>query len=81
MHLSSESYLHLPLNNFESHLDVLNKFRIEERESSELILVQVHHEQLVRGSDAGVLLREALVEVGHVSGVFLKHVCVYSVIE
>jgi hypothetical protein len=32
-------------------LDMLNEFRIEVAEPGELVLVQVHHEELVRGGE------------------------------
>ena len=44
-------------------LDMLYKLRVEEGEAGELVLVEVHHEQLVRGRQDGVLLREARVKV------------------
>ena len=48
-------------------LDVLDKLRVEEGEAGELLLVQVHHEELVGGGQLGRLLCELAVEVGHVS--------------
>ena len=47
-------------------LDMLYKLRVKEGEAGELVLVEVHHEQLVWGRQDGVLLREARVKVGHV---------------
>ena len=44
-------------------LDVL---RVEEGESGELVLVEVHHEELVGGGEVGLLGGELLVEVAHV---------------
>ena len=32
-------------------LDMLNEFRVEVAEPGELVLVQVHHEKLVRGGE------------------------------
>ena len=32
-------------------LDMLNEFRVEVAEPGELVLVQVHHEELVRGGE------------------------------
>ena len=48
-------------------LDVLDKLRVEEGEAGELLLVQVHHEELVGGGQLGRLVCELAVEVGHVS--------------
>ena len=45
---------------------MLYKLRVEEREAGELLLVEVHHEQLVGGRQGGDLLGEARVKVGHV---------------
>ena len=42
---------------------MLDKLRVEEGEARELVLVEVHHEQLVRGRQGGGLLREAWVKV------------------
>ena len=44
-------------------LHMLDELRVEEGEAGELVLVEVHHEQLVRGRQGGGLLREARVKV------------------
>lgn len=51
--------------------DVLDEFGIEEGESEELVLIQVHHEQLVGGRQVQLLGRELLVKVADVFAVFL----------
>lgn len=51
--------------------DVLHVLRVEEGEAHELGLVEVHHEQLVRGGQLRLLLGESLVEVRHVLAMFL----------
>lgn len=53
-------------------LHVLDELRVEERESHEFRLVQVHHEQLVGGCEIGLLAGELLVEIAHVLPVFLN---------
>lgn len=53
-------------------LHVLDEFRVEERESHEFRLVQVHHEQLVGGREIGLLAGELFVEIAHVLPVFLN---------
>ena len=45
---------------------MLDELRVEEGEAGELVLVEVHHEELVGGREGGGLLREARVKVGHV---------------
>ncbi len=52
--------------------DVLHVLRVEEGESRELVLVQVHHEELVGGREVGALRGELLVEVAHVLAVALE---------
>lgn len=47
-------------------LHMLDELRVEEGEAGELVLVEVHHEELVGGREGGGLLREARVKVGHV---------------
>jgi hypothetical protein len=42
---------------------MLNKLRVEEGEASELILVEVHHEQLVGGGEVCALAGELPVKV------------------
>ena len=44
-------------------LNMLNELRVEEGEAGELLLVQVHHEELVGGGQLGRLLCELAVEV------------------
>ncbi len=51
--------------------DVLDEFGIEEGESKELVLIQVHHEKLVGGRQVQLLGRELLVKVADVFAVFL----------
>lgn len=53
-------------------LDVLYKLRVEEGESGELVLVQIHHEELVRGSEIRLLRGELPVKVGHVLPMALR---------
>jgi hypothetical protein len=52
---------------------MLNKLRVEEGKASKLILIQVHHEQLVSGSEVCALASELPVKVGHILSVFLQH--------
>lgn len=68
-------------------LDVLHKFRIEIRETHKFRLVQVHHEQLIRGSQVCLFRRKLLVEVANVLTMLLKHtkkkdkqsfICIYA---
>ena len=47
-------------------LDMLDELWVEEGEAGELVLVEVHHEELVGGREGGGLLREARVKVGNV---------------
>lgn len=51
---------------------VLHELGIEEGESEKLVLIQVHHEQLVGGRQVQLFARELLVEVAHVFAVFLR---------
>ena len=51
---------------------MLDKLRVEERESGKLVLVEVHHEELVRRGEVGALGGELLVEVAHVLAVALE---------
>ena len=51
---------------------MLNELGVEEGESSELILVEVHHEQLVGGSEFCTLAGELSVKIRHILSVFLK---------
>lgn len=53
-------------------LDVLHKLRIEKREAHKFRLVQVHHEQLIRGSQVRLFRGKLFVEVTHVLTVLLK---------
>jgi hypothetical protein len=53
-------------------LDVLNVFRVEEREAHEFRLVEIHHEQLVGWGQVRLLRCELLVEVAHVFTMFLE---------
>lgn len=54
-------------------LNVLHEFRIEKRETHKLRLIQVHHEQLVRGSQIRLLRGELFIEVAYVLAVFLRN--------
>merc|ERR1712117_576446 len=49
--------------------DVLHKLRVEEGESGKLVLVEVHHEELVRGREVRFLGGELAVKVGDVLAV------------
>ena len=51
---------------------MLDELRIQVGESRELRLIQVHHEELVRGRQVGLLGRELFVEVVDVLAMFLK---------
>lgn len=53
-------------------LDVLHKLRIEKREAHEFRLVQVHHEQLIRGSQVRLFRSKLFIEVTHILPVLLK---------
>jgi hypothetical protein len=55
-------------------LDVLHIFGVQERESHELGLIQVHHEQLVCWCQVCLLGCELLVKVAHVLAVFLEKI-------
>jgi len=50
---------------------MLNELWVEEGESGELVLVEVHHEELVGGGELGALAGELPVEVGDVLAVAL----------
>lgn len=50
---------------------MLDEFGIEEGESEKLVLIQVHHEELVGGRQVEFLGRELLVEVADVFAMFL----------
>ena len=54
--------------------DVLHKLRVEEGESGELVLVEVHHEELVRGREVRLLGGELAVKVGDVLAVALQEI-------
>ena len=51
--------------------DVLDEFRVEEREAEKLVLIQVHHEELVGRRQVQFLRRELLVKVADVFAMFL----------
>lgn len=53
-------------------LNMLDKFWIEERESAEFVLIKVHHEEFVRGSEIRLLGGELPVEVPHVLAMTLE---------
>ena len=53
-------------------LDVLDKLGVKEGEASELVLVEVHHEQLVSGRQVHTLTCELPVKVGHVFAMSLQ---------
>jgi hypothetical protein len=59
--------------NFRRDLNMLNKLRVKEGKASKLILVEVHHEQLVSGGEVCALAGELPVKVGHILPVFLKY--------
>ena len=52
--------------------DMLNKLWVEEGESGKLVLVEVHHEELVGGRQLGLLGGELAVKVGDVFPVALQ---------
>ena len=52
---------------------MLNKLRVEEGKASELILIQVHHEQLVGGGQVCALASELPVKVRDILPVFLEY--------
>ena len=54
--------------------DVLHKLRVEEGESGKLVLVEVHHEELVRGREVRLLGGELAVKVGDVLAVALQEI-------
>ena len=51
---------------------MLDKLRVEEGEASKLILVEIHHEQLVGGGQVHALAGELPVEVGNILPVALE---------
>ena len=53
-------------------LDVLDELGIEEGESEKLVLIQVHHEQLIGWRQVQLLVRELLVEIADVFAVLLQ---------
>ena len=53
-------------------LDVLDELRIEERESLEFGLIEIHHEKLVRRREVNFLTCELLIKVRHILAMFLK---------
>ena len=53
-------------------LDVLNELRVEEAEAGKVVLVEVHHEQLVCGRQVHRLRRELTIKVRHVLPMTLK---------
>ena len=53
---------------------MLYKLRIEEGEAGELVLVEVHHEQLVSGREVHSLAGELAVKVGHVFAMSLQQI-------
>jgi len=54
---------------------MLNELWVEEGESGELVLVEVHHEELVGGGELGALAGELPVEVGDILAVALGRGC------
>ena len=53
-------------------LHMLDKLRVQEGEASKLILVEIHHEQLVSGCQVHALAGELPVEVGNILSVALE---------
>ena len=53
-------------------LHMLDKLRVQEGEASKLILVKIHHEQLVGGGQVHALAGELPVEVGNILPVALE---------
>ena len=53
-------------------LHMLDKLRVQEGEASKLILVEIHHEQLVGGCQVHALAGELPVEVGNILSVALE---------
>ena len=51
---------------------MLDELGIEEGESEEFVLIQIHHEQLVSGCQIQLVGRELLVEVADVFAMFLR---------
>lgn len=56
---------------YDAKSDVLHEFRIEERESEEFVLIQVHHKQFVGGRQVQLFRSELLIKVAHIFPVFL----------
>lgn len=56
---------------FRPDSDVLDELGIEEREAEKLVLIQVHHEELVGRRQVQFLGRELLVKVADVFAMFL----------
>ena len=54
--------------------DVLHKLRVEEGEPGKLVLVEVHHEELVGGREVRLLGGELAVKVGDVLAVALQEI-------
>lgn len=50
---------------------MLNEFGIQIREADKFILIQIHHEELIGGSQINFLRREKLVKVRDVFAMFL----------
>lgn len=53
-------------------LNMLHKFRIEIRETHKFRLVQIHHEQLIRGGQICLLRGKLLVEITHILTMLLQ---------
>ena len=53
---------------------MLHKLRVEEGEPGKLVLVEVHHEELVRGREVRLLGGELAVKVGDVLAVALQEI-------
>ena len=53
-------------------LNMLDKLGVKEGETGELVLVEVHHEQLVSGRQVHPLAGELPVKVGHVFAMSLQ---------
>jgi hypothetical protein len=47
-------------------LNMLNELRVEEGETGKFILVQVHHEELVSGSQLSPLACKLAIKIGHI---------------
>ena len=59
---------------------MLDKFWVEEGKAGELILVWVHHEQLVSGRQVHALAGELAVKIRHVFAVSLQKIKTFSVL-